>query len=87
MMKIIIIIKTKVCKVSETLSDMKNQLRMSEPKTKKNHKYLYSYIKFGFIFNVKNGEPQCVIYLERLASESMKLSKPKQHLVTSSIQT
>ena len=45
-------------------------------------KYQDSYIKFVFTFDVEKGEPKCVICLVRLASESMKPSKLKRHLVT-----
>ncbi|XP_050064469.1 protein FAM200B-like [Aphis gossypii] len=71
-------IETKVRKVSEMSSDVQTSRKVN----KKDRKYQDSYIKFGFTFDVEKGEPKCVICLERLASESMKPSKLKRHLVT-----
>jgi hypothetical protein len=55
---------------------------LNQKVNKKDRKYQDSYIKFGLTYVVEKGEPKCVICLERLASESMKPSKLKRHLVT-----
>ena len=62
----------------------KSAIEDDRPK-KKSHKYSGSYLDFGFMFILRNGEekPQCVICSKVLASESMLPNKLKRHLKTS----
>jgi len=78
------VIETKVSKVGiRNIVRCKTSRKcLNQKVNKKDLKYQDSYIKFGFTFDVEKSDPKCVICLERLASENMKPSKLKRHLVT-----
>ena len=79
--------KSNLCQcitVSVSVMKMDKYLKLSSsdtPKPSKIRKYDTNYIELGFIKG-NGGKPMCVICLQLLANEAMKLAKLKRHLLT-----
>ena len=67
---------------SKKKSQNKRKKRQPDPSAQRKRVYREDYIKYGFTWNNKEQQPQCVLCCYLLALESMKPVKMLRHLTT-----